>query len=733
MWIMRLKSHEIIVMGISNLNSYIHRESRSFIPHLLHNTLVVIDAPSFLGYLSSKCKLPSQFGGEYCRLYAVLLKYLRMFAACDVDPIFVFGGWHNRDGFNLDTLLNRKKQHYKEWEEMMNNRTSKDSWDKESHVINKLPPLSTSVFLDVVESFQFKHVAWGSEGHLHSAELAVYLNCPVISRNSDLFLVNSDSPMPYCFIPLDSIFWEVKRLNVQCERCETLRKTCSVLSCKRFCLSNSPLKCLNPKLFPLLPLLLGNDYTKIVHVPRIDGVPRPQYPPEWSERLCEIDTRVNWLSQFNNDDLTKPLRAILSEVGKEQLVEMGNRMMKSVFVYIIDSLGLGQEMAQFLNLSPRLYRPRLRQWNMKDIYTDAFKSVLHRFCSCGNEEVSENVEPSGSSVNAGTVVDIMYKWPVSLINKFRRSECATYALDALYVRGGVVLKVVCEDIDLPQSVNKVSEELRAMQYNILLGLEDRLELIEAKCYGLIDHSVTEHTLLNGEFQPMRVSCRPYRLDQTEQSLEEFMSEHFGQTQLTDPFDRQLYWTISFWFRNSQIACNQCEKVSDNPVVLAFSAFAYVSKFTRINNRQISELIDHFQMICESAVSCEEFRISLVHQLTELQLVAYELSLLRELVSGIMQSGKELRQTSEAEKYSVWRMFGSCRLIYWLTICLEQIPSSDRIQYLTTKMIPELIGRRWNRTTQSTVQQAVIAFASLLRAIQTKDEQHSSSSHLLLCS
>lgn len=198
---------------------------------------------------------------------------------------------------------------------MLQTCTVKEPWGKDLSTLQFTPPLSKPMFLDVIETFQVKHIAWEKEGDLNAAELAAYLNCPVVSGESDFYLFTPDQPMPsYCFIPLDSICWKVKPLRVQCERCQTLQKSCMVLSCKTFCLSESPLKYLNPKLFPLLSLLLGNDYAKCEF--QIDGVPRENCPAEWPKRLREIDARLNCLRQFNNDDLIKPLDAALTHVDK---------------------------------------------------------------------------------------------------------------------------------------------------------------------------------------------------------------------------------------------------------------------------------------------------------------------------------------------------------------------------------------------------------------------------------
>ncbi|TPP65589.1 hypothetical protein FGIG_03959 [Fasciola gigantica] len=87
---------EQILMGISNLNNYMKINSGSFLPQRLCKTYVVDDALNFLGQLKTS-HTTHHLGGEYSRLYGEMLKYLGMLAACDLVPIFVFDGSHNRE------------------------------------------------------------------------------------------------------------------------------------------------------------------------------------------------------------------------------------------------------------------------------------------------------------------------------------------------------------------------------------------------------------------------------------------------------------------------------------------------------------------------------------------------------------------------------------------------------------------------------------------------------------
>ncbi|KAA0183707.1 hypothetical protein FBUS_10134 [Fasciolopsis buskii] len=125
------------------------------------------------------------------------------------------------------------------------------------------------------------------------------------------------------------------------------------------------------------------------------------------------------------------------------------------------------------------------------MYKDAFDLVLRLLCSDDNEHKSGNSDVANSS-DQGKIVDIMENWQITLTEKFRLSKCDTLVLDALYVCSGVVLSATYEDISLSQSVHKVSEQLRSLQYRVLLGLEEQLECVEVKCYGLVANNVTEY-------------------------------------------------------------------------------------------------------------------------------------------------------------------------------------------------------------------------------------------------
>lgn len=593
----------------------------------------------------------------------------------------------------LKTRRGRNQRRFNRWKQILE---EKDPCGNKCLVKRPLI-LAENVLLDAAERFQFSHFACETDRHLNAVELATYLGCPLIASNSNYYLFTSDTIPPCTLIPTELIQWDVKQLNIQCERCQTLRKACHVLSCKKFDLSGSPLKCLNPKLKPLLPLLFDNDSASSMH--------------KWEDCVREIDTRVKWLSQFNNNDLVKPMVAVLAQIDQKQLISKESTILKSMFFYIMGSVTMNRKI-RFLNLPSQLPCRNRSESHLKEIYKDAFNRALSYLRSDDNANSGISLGIRENPIDSREVESVIGNWPITLTEKFCRSEFTGYALDALYAPDGVLLADAHEDTSLPQSVHKVSGKLREMQYNILFGLEDRLGRVETKCFGVVDHYVTELMLLDGQYQPIRVPCNPHHLDPAEeQSTEQFMSKHFGQTKLTDPFDRQLYWIVSFWFRNSTLAGNQCETVDDSPLALAFTANAYMWKFKQYGNRKIPQLVEQVQTICRNGSLFDEgFRVSVVHQLTELQLVAYEMNVLSHLVSGILLSyANRGQQIVHNEKLWVWRMFGSCQLIYWLTIDLERVSSNKRMEYLKEQLMPELAGPQLSRNKQCTLQQAINEF------------------------
>lgn len=82
------------VIGLEKLRAYFGTKAESFIPYLLHNTYVVIDAPNLLWRVLLGNERMHYFGGEYQFLFGKISKYLRMLRDCDVNPILIFGGQH---------------------------------------------------------------------------------------------------------------------------------------------------------------------------------------------------------------------------------------------------------------------------------------------------------------------------------------------------------------------------------------------------------------------------------------------------------------------------------------------------------------------------------------------------------------------------------------------------------------------------------------------------------------
>ncbi|VDP16524.1 unnamed protein product [Echinostoma caproni] len=576
----------------------------------------------------------------------------------------------------------------------------------QANVYPFIPSLSTNVLLYVVEQHGFMHIAWETEGDLHAAELAIYLNCPLISEDSDFYLFVSEGPTELCFVRQSSIVWNAKRLHTSCDRCRANANQCHVLLCEKFCRNTSPLKSVSRKLLPLLSVLIGNDLIDPAPMFGLISDCRGSNPPRIRSRnVSRIDTCIRWLSQFHGEDLGEALRIILFNCLGEDSVGTVKRIIKTVLTYVINPRQLDPSIIELLKIPKAKQEEQMDHVTIHESYEKAIQSMLHE---------SPHDHHGGDNNILGRTIDVMFQWPLSLVRQFRLSLCPTYALDALYVRGGVVLGISYEDTKLPQSVHKVSQELRAMQYNILLGLEEQLRLVDSKCYGLVDHKVTEHTIINGQFQPICIPCKPYRLHH----IEEFLNKHFScpVSELNDPFDRQLYIILDLWFRNSQLAGNQCESINDSPVALAFTAFVYATKDCYPGIGELYRHVKHFQSICEDANRTEQFHAHITHQLVELQLITVELNAIVQMVMGITPSDEPSERTG-LNPFEMWRMFGSCEAIYWLARTLELQPVHERFGQTKNRWIRRLTCSSSNERAENRMDQAINRFNHLWRAIK----------------
>ncbi|KAK4476217.1 hypothetical protein MN116_000689 [Schistosoma mekongi] len=243
-------------MGVRGLTTYLQSDSQNFIKYELHNTTVIIDALNFLNFIYFESGIHTQFNGEYLAFSGVINRYINSLRRCHINPIFVFDGCH--EYFKLATQVKRNHQRMQACREFLKHIKSHNlSPTDSSNHITLLPPLATVTLVQALGELKVDYVTTDSESDQDIVSLGIYLQCPVISNDSDFYVTIPSTTAGVCFLPLSFISFEPIINSTKCNICRTHNKICAYLKCQQFLPNGPGLKCLPDVQRPLFASLLG--------------------------------------------------------------------------------------------------------------------------------------------------------------------------------------------------------------------------------------------------------------------------------------------------------------------------------------------------------------------------------------------------------------------------------------------------------------------------------------------
>ncbi|KAF5402611.1 hypothetical protein PHET_03956 [Paragonimus heterotremus] len=647
-------------MGVRGLYTYISGDPGNFKPYRLHNTYLVIDAENYINVCYRRSNLSRHYGGEYMDFVVCVRIFLKQLRKCRIMPIFIFDGCHNRE----------------------------------------------------------------READMHIAELAVYLDCPLLSNDSDFYLFQTPSGVSYRVIKLDTLSVNCTRSQTKCEICKHESTECYFLACSAFMFSNSVLRHIPTPLVPLLPTLIGNDVISAVRQPT--GLQRflsSRNAVGMSYNMRRINAVVQWLSSFGYDT-REPLREILSQynVGSE-LTDVTSQIVHCVLGYVLDPDTTGREITEFL---------RIEQKPCDSSLSAHASATPHVNCSVPTlmdvekaVDVVADVLPKASASTRPVVTgqspgDLFNKWPQALIRSFRISQISSSLLDSLYVKGGSVMRILFEDLSLTESIYTVTEQLRSLEYELFIQIEERSDCSQKLCNRFPLESRRQGFQMLSFYVKTESLASSSSLCLSESFVQFFRKYLHIELHERCPFQRAelcgLMCTLIFWFRHSQLAKTIDFSLSSCSVALAFTACAmtthailepFLSDSAQLE-RKIADLCERYISFGSTLkFKCSDlgratFSIQLVHQLNELQLVYSELnqttSLLNVLFcSSHMDPNGRLSQSNFSNLpdpvtfWPCWLVFPSGRLIYWLAQTLQQSVPHERLQLTVNMWIPRLLN------------------------------------------
>ncbi|CAI2733405.1 unnamed protein product [Schistosoma spindalis] len=696
-------------MGIRGLSTYIERCFGNLCYYELHNEPLVIDAENFAAVCYRQAALRCEFGGEYLAFKSYVQLYLKEFSLCRVDPIFVFDGCHPKEGTKLNTLMKRNKEYFKQLSSALLN--AKSSYSTELN-IDIRPRLCENILVEILRESSVRYIACEREADIGAAELAVYLQCPVTSNDSDFYIYRpNDNNQVYNFIPFSTISRYSKQRSVPCSTCKLNGASCYFMPCA--ILDNSgPFYKLKYPMLPLFAILVGNDMISDIRLPTIiHSLIQTSDLFNASYYQRRIDAIFKWLLGFR--DIEEPLSSVLSLYSKIERNGIEKTIRLRISDYLLDVSG--ENLAHELGFST--------EHNISSSVSSSSK--------LGNSNIQDPTTCRGSHCeflskfskpllkrNDDDEDSIFHRWPKELIRRFRFIELIPSIFDQMYVRNGAVLRLVVEDINIPNSLSECISKMRGILNGLIFGLENHLGT-NGKLCGMENECVTEYRRnLNGDFTKTLISVKPLkppRAATPELSFLSFFSEFFNVNMEKDfkPVEIQgLAILLVLWFRYSSHARSEAESIQTSPVGLALSCCTiamnsnseFLCRNADADGGFANSILTHLDKCAELAKSvyCQRnppfFSIEKVHQLNELQIMASRLKNLvamLEVLCPFYISNSTKFDTSPIRNpfmrfYPLWMLFASGRLLYWISQLLKNIDPSERFDKVMNDWLPKLL-------------------------------------------
>lgn len=228
-------------MGISKLTTFMNDNLRLlFKEHQLHSTKVVVDGNSLYHFIFYENKVDFVHGGDYYD-YAIKIKeFFRLLQSCNIQPFVVFDGGNEPGDKKFETTRRRMKYRQDLLDEAKNNENKDDV----------VPILAFETFKAVLDEIRTTFAVCDFEADKEIGLLANELSCPVMSNDSDFFM-----------LPLTAGFLHFDRVKLTLNTIETKNGSSHYLPAQIYYVSKFVEKFpLGKNVLPVFATLVGNDY-----------------------------------------------------------------------------------------------------------------------------------------------------------------------------------------------------------------------------------------------------------------------------------------------------------------------------------------------------------------------------------------------------------------------------------------------------------------------------------------
>lgn len=365
-------------MGIRGLKSFVECNPHLLSDHELHDTYLLIDGSNLLYILYFDTgDINFHNGGDYDKYYNILHTIFSAFKKCNITPVVIFDGGYTVDERKKKTTINRATNRNFVVTELAAGLKPRT---------RALPILAQEVMYEVLRELNVTFAQCDFEADNEIAVLARYLNCPILSQDSDFYIFD----VPSGFIPIDTIYFE----DVSCKNNPEI----SCMRCQMFYVDNfmSYFPNFKKSLLPIFSTLSGNDYVDArIFESFYSQLPNiPKFKSKKSKKNLIIGKRfsrmialLQWLENMNTEEAIGSIKKCLKKTSRdtaEQLMKQAISIYEdntsSCFEYVMKMLGRCPNSAEEIVLANQDHLS-LPDWFMELFREGIFPSFLLN-CVC---------------------------------------------------------------------------------------------------------------------------------------------------------------------------------------------------------------------------------------------------------------------------------------------------------------------------------------------------------------
>ena len=615
-----------------------------------------------------------------------------------------------------------------------------------SFCVTLLPPLAVTVFVQTLRQLDVDYVTSDTEADQDAISFAIYLNCPVLSNDSDFYITIPNSSEKAYLLPLNMFNSEPVPNNQKCTNCLQHNRLCKFIRCRRF-LPNGP--GLNKLPFPQRPLLaclLGNDhippycFSRSLPVSQDVLIPLRKSATRQMRRKRKfslIHSLIDWLCSYG-DNVEAVVKYLLKRHPKSERARIENLLEKGLSDYEIDPASAANVFSKYVNM----HAENRDDISDSDCEAQNILSPIVRstssISSCESLdtcEIEDNVETKLQSLDLNSEsceiskrsVGSIFKsdkkaqssltsgWPERLVEAFRKQLLIPTFLDALFSQA-LVLNCGVESLTDYSSIHRGCTPLRHLIYGLVAGVELSLSPHpSSKISGLVkpDDSfvVTEYNRKGCMLRAKKSTVTPIFLNTLVNGRDfrlEFIQKYFGIS--VNP-NHEFRWIESIALlsvlnhRSSQDA--QCD-IETSAVALCVGSItvcSYLNNMRSICNgkRYLKSLKKHYSKCAgyltenpafcdpkDSKKSIKRLKLPVVHAYAQLQSIYASLMTLFSILDSIVSEDDYTNMPNCMPLPDAAIVFPSGYLFHCLTSFLLSLKASERLEYMTSKIFTVLL-------------------------------------------